>query len=281
MSKAVRNFSINLGGKLLSLDVPIVMGILNITPDSFYEGSRRQSEDAVLSLAQKMVSEGVTILDLGAYSTRPGADDVSPIEEADRLLPALELVRDAFPDVALSVDSFRESVIRQALQAGAHMVNDVTGGHGDEQMLETVAQFQVPYVCMHMRGTPKTMMKENQYDDLLLDLNYYFTERLHACKQAGINDVILDPGVGFAKGPTQNFELLSRLHLLIHDAPMLVGLSRKSFIYRTLGVQADQALNGTTAMHMEALRGGAKILRVHDVAPALECIQLYQALQNN
>ncbi|MEL6811044.1 MAG: dihydropteroate synthase [Bacteroidota bacterium] len=247
------------------------MGILNITPDSFYDGGKLTNTSTTLDQARKMLSEGATFLDIGGYSSRPGAKDVSEEEELSRVLPAIQAIISEFPNALLSVDTFRSKVAKEAVRAGAVMVNDISGGRLDEQMIPVVAELQVPYVLMHMRGTPQTMDTWTHYEDLVKEVVHYFSERLLRTREAGINDVILDPGFGFSKTLEQNFELLNTLELLEHlDAPLLVGLSRKSMIYRTLGITAKDALNGTTSLHTIALQKGAHILRVHDVKPAME-----------
>jgi len=276
--------TINCQGRLLSLHEPVVMGILNVTPDSFYAGSRLLEAgglqtDALLDRAGDMLRDGASILDLGAYSTRPGAAEISEQEEIDRLVPAIEAIRKAFPDAFLSADTFRAKVARAAVQAGANLINDVGGGTLDADMFETVADLQAPYILMHMRGTPADMQQHTQYDNLLADIAAFLLSRAHTLHQLGVKDVIFDPGFGFAKTIDQNFELLRRLGELVGlDYPVLAGISRKSMIYRTLGTDAAGALNGTTFLHAFALSAGARILRVHDVKPAAEAIQLYSKL---
>jgi dihydropteroate synthase len=255
------------------------MGIVNCTPDSFYDGGRLSSDHAILSQVEKMLDEGATFIDVGGYSSRPDGQDISVEEECQRVLPVLELVGNSFPSVALSCDSFRESVITKALQHGANLVNDISAGLLDANMLATVGRAKVPYIMMHMRGTPQTMKSQAVYTDLLHEVIFYFSERIAAARAAGINDVIIDPGYGFAKTIAQNFELLQHLNLLQSlDVPILAGLSRKSMIYRTLEITAQEALNGTTALHMVALQQGATILRVHDVREAMETIALFKAV---
>lgn len=273
-------YTLNCNGKLIDLSIPRVMGILNITPDSFYDGGKLTNTSTTLDQARKMLSEGATFLDIGGYSSRPGAKDVSEEEELSRVLPAIQAIISEFPNALLSVDTFRSKVAKEAVRAGAVMVNDISGGRLDEQMIPVVAELQVPYVLMHMRGTPQTMDTWTHYEDLVKEVVHYFSERLLRTREAGINDVILDPGFGFSKTLEQNFELLNTLELLEHlDAPLLVGLSRKSMIYRTLGITAKDALNGTTSLHTIALQKGAHILRVHDVKPAMECISLLEKLK--
>lgn len=273
-------------GELLSLDKPMVMGILNLTPDSFYAGSRlwengKLQEQLLVDRAGAMLAEGAALLDLGAYSTRPGAAEVSVAEELNRLLPAVVLLTKHFPNAWISADTFRASIAAQAVAAGARIINDVSGGNLDNQMFETVAKCGVPYILMHMRGTPATMTKLNEYQHLITDVA---SELLHKASQLnalGVKDVILDPGFGFAKNISQNFELLASLKALGHFGyPLLAGISRKSMIYKTLHTSAEEALNGTTFLHAFALSNGARILRVHDVKPAAEAVQLYLQLQH-
>lgn len=271
--------TINCAGRLIDLSTPHVMGIVNCTPDSFYDGGRLSSDHAILSQVEKMLDEGATFIDVGGYSSRPDGQDISVEEECQRVLPVLELVGTSFPSVALSCDSFRESVITKALQHGANLVNDISAGLLDANMLATVGRAKVPYIMMHMRGTPQTMKSQAVYTDLLHEVIFYFSERIAAARAAGINDVIIDPGYGFAKTIAQNFELLQHLNLLQSlDVPILAGLSRKSMIYRTLEITAQEALNGTTALHMVALQQGVAILRVHDVQEAMETIALFKAV---
>jgi len=257
------------------------MGIINITPDSFYSGSRSTSEKEILLSAEKMLKEGATFLDLGAYSSRPGANDISLEEELSRMLPAIELILNEFPEAMLSIDTFRAEVAEKGIHAGAAMINDISAGKLDENMLPVIAKYQVPYIMMHMKGTPQTMKEFNQYEDLTADILFYFSERIKAAREIGINDIIIDPGFGFAKNIDQNFELLSKLEIFKNlDLPILAGISRKSMIWKKLNISADEALNGTTVLNTTALLKGANILRVHDVKEAVECIKLTQELIN-
>lgn len=252
------------------------MGILNLTPDSFYAGSRLTHESEVLQRASQMVKEGADLLDIGGYSTRPGAAGVTEKEEARRVLPAIRLLAEKFPQVPLSIDTFRSTIARQAVDAGATLVNDVSGGEMDSRMFETVADLAVPYILMHMRGTPETMTSLAVYEDLAKEVMDYFHTKLHRLRSLGIRDIVIDPGFGFAKTVEHNFELLQKLqYFQILGLPILAGLSRKSMIWRTLTTGPEEALNGTTALNMVALIKGASILRVHDVKEALECIQLF------
>ena len=264
-------------GRLLDLRRPQVMGILNLTPDSFFAGSRVASEHELLARAEAMLAAGAAVLDLGAYSTRPGAEDISEAEETTRLLPAVEILRREFPQVFLSADTFRAGVAAAAVAAGADLVNDVGGGTLDPAMFAAVGRLRVPYVLMHLRGTPQTMAKLTHYeDDLVLTLLRYFRDGLAALRQFGAVDVVLDPGFGFAKTAAQSHELLRRLpELQALGLPLLAGLSRKRMVYGPLGLGPEAALNGTTALHMVALQGGARLLRVHDVAEAVQAVQLF------
>ena len=264
-------------GRLLSLHRPQVMGILNLTPDSFFVGSRVASEKDLLARAEAMLAAGAAVLDLGAYSTRPGADDIPEAEETRRLLPAIAVLRREFPAAFLSADTFRARVAEAAVQAGADLVNDVGGGTLDADMFATVGRLRAPYVLMHLRGTPQTMTGLTDYaDDIVLELLRYFRDRLVALRAAGVVDVLLDPGFGFAKTAAQSYELLRRLpELHPLGLPLLAGLSRKRMVYGPLGLGPEAALNGTTALHMVALQGGARLLRAHDVAEARQTINLF------
>lgn len=271
--------TINCKGKLIDLSTPKVMGILNVTPDSFFDGGRYKDENSILNQVETMLNQGATFIDIGAYSSRPNADFVTEDEELQRIVPIVELLVKHFPEIIISVDTFRSQVAKQTIKAGASLINDISAGILDENMLETVANLSVPYIMMHMRGTPQTMQTLTDYGNLTKDVNFYFSERISKARALGIIDLILDPGFGFAKTTQQNFELLNQLELLnIADLPLLVGVSRKSMIYKTLDTTAQNALNGTTALHMIALQKGAKILRVHDVKEAKECITLYNQL---
>lgn len=271
--------TINCKGKLIDLSTPKVMGILNVTPDSFYDGGRYKDENSILNQVETMLNQGATFIDIGAYSSRPNADFVTEEEELQRIVPIVELLVKRFPEIIISVDTFRSEVAKQTIKAGASLINDISAGFLDEKMMQTVANLSVPYIMMHMRGTPQTMQTLTDYDNLTKDVNFYFSERINKARALGIVDLILDPGFGFAKTTQQNFELLNQLELLnIADLPLLVGVSRKSMIYKTLDTTAQNALNGTTALHMIALQKGAKILRVHDVKEAKECITLYNKL---
>ncbi|WP_299226749.1 dihydropteroate synthase [uncultured Psychroserpens sp.] len=256
------------------------MGILNVTPDSFYDGGNYKNSMAIVSQVKNMIEQGATFIDVGGYSSRPNADDISVAEELDRVVPIIELILKEFPETLISVDTFRSEVAEQAVNAGACLVNDISAGHLDENMLSTIAKLNVPYIMMHMKGTPQTMQQFINYSNLLKDILFYFSERMAKARALGIVDMIIDPGFGFAKTIAQNYELLNKLELLkITELPILVGLSRKSMIYKSLDISPEEALNGTTVLNTIALQKGATILRVHDVKEAMECITLTQQLQ--
>ena len=269
-------FTLNCNGKLLMINNPLVMGIINITPDSFYSGSRFTNETDIIRQVEKMINEEVDIIDIGAQSTRPGAQQLSVDEELKRLIPVIELLHKNFAGLIISVDTFNSYVAKESVAAGACMINDIGGGNFDEDMLSTVAKLKVPYVCMHIKGTPQTMQKSPEYENVTKEVFDFFIERTDACKKAGINDVIIDPGFGFGKNKKHNFELLKNLSVFeMLERPVLTGISRKSTIYKTLGITVDEALNGTTVLHTIALMNGANILRVHDVKEAREAIKLF------
>lgn len=269
-------YSINVRGRLFDLSQPQVMGILNVTPDSFYSGSRMQTDAQIAARAEQIVEEGGTMIDLGAYSSRPGAADVSPEEELSRLSRALGIVRGLFPDVVVSVDTFRAEVARRCVEDyGADIINDISGGTLDEDMFPTVASLNVPYILMHMRGTPQTMQQQTDYKDVTAEVLRYFGEKVDRLHAMGVSDIILDPGYGFAKTLEQNYQLLSRQRVFeVLDLPVLVGVSRKSMICKVLGCTPEEALNGTSVLHALALQQGTHILRVHDVKEAVETIKL-------
>ena len=270
--------SINCKGKLLNLGEPVVMGIINATPDSFYEGHLNLKTREILLLAGKMIKEGAAILDIGGQSTRPGSTPISVAEETDRVLPVLESIHAAYPEIILSIDTYNPAVAIAAVAGGASIVNDISGGTLDAAMLTTVAALQVPYICMHIQGRPATMQKNPVYADVVKEVLDYFIYKISDCKKAGIKDVIIDPGFGFGKTIEHNFQLLKGLAALsITGKPILTGLSRKGTIYNTLGITAAEALNGTTVLNTMALLNGACILRVHDVKEAKEAISLFNA----
>ncbi|MDX5480259.1 MAG: dihydropteroate synthase, partial [Hymenobacteraceae bacterium] len=267
----------NCNGNLLSLEAPLVMGILNVTPDSFYSGSRLSTLEEVVKRAGSMLADGADLLDLGGYSSRPGAADVPDQEELDRVVPAVEAILSAFPQAVISVDTFRAKVAEEAVRAGASIINDISGGNLDETMFETVARLQVPYILMHMRGTPQTMGSLAQYEDVVTEVIDELQVQVGRLRQLGVKDIILDPGFGFAKTVAHNFELLNRLdELRIFELPVLAGMSRKSMVYKTLDIEQADALTGTIAVNTIALMKGADILRVHDVKETKQTVQLYK-----
>ena len=271
--------TINCKGTLIDLVRPRVMGIINVTPDSFYDGGATTLEHQIIKQASQMLDQGATILDVGGYSSRPGATDISEEQEIERVIPAITAIIEAFPKALISIDSFRSNVVKQAVKAGACIANDISAGKLDPKMIETIGDLQIPYCMMHMRGTPQTMKSLTDYKNITKEVLFYFSERVAAARAHNINDIIIDPGFGFAKTTHQNFELLNHLELFESlDIPLLAGVSRKSMIYKTLDITPKKALNGTTALHMVALQKGARILRVHDVQPAIECIKLFEQL---
>jgi dihydropteroate synthase len=274
---------INTGGKLLDLEIPRVMGILNITPDSFFAGSRYNSDEEILSAAARMLEDGADILDVGGYSSRPGAKNITIEEESTRVLKAIKLISREFPEAIISVDTFRADIAREAvLGCGAHIINDISGGDADSKMFLTVEKLNVPYILMHMKGKPSTVQKNTVYDDVVADILKWFSERIFKLKTAGLKDIIIDPGFGFGKTIDHNFELLSRLgDFSITGLPVLVGISRKSMIWKTLDITPDRALNGTTALNAIALFNGADILRVHDVKEAVQTVMLIKEIKKS
>ena len=272
--------TINCKGKLIDLLTPKVMGIINLTPDSFYDGGKLSSEKEIIQQAKKMLEEGATFLDLGGYSSRPGAKFVSETDELNRVLPVVKLLIKEFPTVNLSIDTFRSPIAKKCLENGACMINDISAGLLDPNMLEVIANYQVPLVMMHMRGNPETMMLNTNYKDLTNEVLYFFSERISKARSLGINDIIVDPGFGFSKKLDQNFELFNDLELFSSlKTPVLVGISRKSMIQKKINTSAKESLNGTTALHAIALQKGVSILRVHDVKEAFETISLLQNLK--
>ena len=268
--------SINCNGELISLSTPKVMGILNITPDSFYDGGRYKDTKSILIQVEAFIDQGATFIDIGAYSSRPGAAFVSEEEELKRITPVIDLILKSFPDCKISIDSFRSKVIQKCVEAGAVISNDISSGKLDPLMFETIAKLKVPYIMMHMKGTPQNMQKHTEYEDLINDIYLYFSDRINRANEHGIQDLILDPGFGFSKTLEQNYKVLNKLKVFKNlNYPILSGLSRKSMIYKTLESTSGEALNGTTALNMLALINGANILRVHDVKEAMECIKLF------
>ncbi len=274
---------INAGGKLIDLDVPKVMGIINVTPDSFYSGSRFDSEKKILQAAREMLVNGADILDIGGYSSRPGAPDVSFDEERNRVLGAVRLISREFPSAIISVDTFRAEIAREAVEeSGAHIINDISGGEADSQMFETVQKLNVPYIIMHMQGNPRTMQLNPVYSDIVSDILKWFGERIFRLRSSGVKDIIIDPGFGFGKTADHNFEMLNRLNdFSIAGLPLMVGLSRKSMIWKTLDIKAEEALTGTISLNTTALLKGADILRVHDVKEAVQIVRLFCRLRKN
>ena len=270
-------FTLNCKGRLLAVDKPLVMGVINATPDSFYSGSRFPQKEDALHEAEKMLKEGATILDIGAQSTRPGSVRIRSDEELDRVIPVFESINKEFPDAILSIDTYYPVVAKAAVEAGASIINDISAGN-TEGMLETAAHLKTPYVCMHMKGTPDTMQQQPQYDNVTNEVLEFFIRKLEQCRNAGINDVIVDPGFGFGKTIHHNFRLLKELNVFkILQKPLLLGLSRKSTIYKTIGSGPEEALNGTTVLNTIGLMNGGVILRVHDVKEAMETIKLFEA----
>jgi len=268
---------INCKGHLIDLTSPRIMGILNVTPDSFYDGGVYKSDVAILQQVEKMLSEGATFIDVGAYSSRPNAEHISETKELSRLLPIIQLLVKEFPSIILSIDTFRSKVAHEAIEAGGSLINDISGGNLDKNMFATIAKLQVPYIMMHMVGTPQNMQSNVTYDDLLKDIILYFSKKIFELRQLGVNDLIIDPGFGFSKTLDQNFELLQKMQLLsTFKLPILAGLSRKSMLYKLLNTSADKALNASTAANMIALNQGAAVLRVHDVKEAKEAIMIYE-----
>lgn len=274
-----KRMTINCKGQLIDLTIPKIMGILNVTPNSFFDGGKYKNESEILSRVEKMSSEGATFIDVGAYSSKPSAEFVSEQEEISRIIPVLDLVLKHFPETILSIDTFRAEVAKASIESGAAIINDISAGHLDEKMLETVAKYSVPYIMMHMKGTPQTMQTLTQYNDIVKEMLFYFSERIAKARSFGINDLITDPGFGFAKTVEQNYEVFQKLDLFnLLELPMLIGISRKSMIYKTLNSNAEEALNGTTVLNTIALTKGAKILRVHDVKEAMECVTLFNKI---
>lgn len=271
--------TINCKGTLLDLNSPKVMGILNITPDSFYDGGMYKDEISILNQTEKMLVDGATFIDVGAYSSRPGAAEVSEEEELKRIVPVIELLIKKFPDIIISVDTFRSKVAKETISLGAAIINDISGGNLDSKMYETIAKLKVPYILMHMAGTPKTMQNNPTYEDVTKDLIYFFSEKIDQLHRLNISDIIIDVGFGFGKTIEHNFQLLRNMSLFQHlDKPILAGLSRKSMLYKTLDITAQEALNATTSANTIALLNGANILRVHDVKEAVEAVTLVNQL---
>lgn len=267
--------TINCKGKLIDLTTPKVMGILNLTPDSFYDGGKYRNENDIILQTSKMLEEGATFIDVGAYSSRPGAKHISEEEELQRIAPIVKLLVLKFPEIMLSIDTFRSEVAKKCIELGAAIINDISTGEMDVTMMKTVGELKVPYIMMHMKGTPQNMQKNPVYKNVTEDVLYYFSEKIALARSYAINDLIIDPGFGFGKTQEHNFKILSELELFKNiELPLLIGLSRKSMIYKTLQTNAKDALNGTTSLNTISLLKGANILRVHDVKEAIECIKL-------
>lgn len=269
------------GKNSISFDKPLVMGILNLTPDSFFDGGQYIDTDSILKRAKQIVAEGADIIDLGAYSTRPGAEDIDVDKEWRRMQPALACIRKELPDTILSIDTFRSDLVRRVVnEFGACIVNDISGGTLDDKMFETVAELKVPYIMMHLKGTPQSMQSQTDYNDLMGELLEFFQDRIRTLNSLEAKDIIIDPGFGFAKTLDQNYEIMAKLNEFSSlGCPLLIGISRKSMIYKLFDGEAKDSLNGTTALNMVSLMGGANILRVHDVKEAVECVKIYNKIQ--
>lgn len=273
--------TINCKGELINLSSPKVMGILNVTPDSFYDGGKHNTPAGIIAQSEKILNEGATFIDIGAYSSRPGALPITEEDELSRIVPAIRSILKEFPKALISVDTFRSSVAKAAIDAGAVIINDISGGSLDAEMIPAVGEMKVPYILMHMRGNPENMQQQTSYQNITKDVNRYFSEKIAEARSFGINDIILDPGFGFAKTLEQNYELMNRLELLhFSELPILVGISRKSMIYKLLNSSPQAALNGTSVLNTIALQKGAHILRVHDVKEAIECIAITEQLKH-
>ena len=274
--------TINCNGKLIDLSTPKVMGILNVTPNSFYDGGKYHNETEILKQAEKMLSEGAGFIDIGAYSSKPNAEFVSEEEEISRILPIVKAVAKQFPEALLSIDTFRSKVAAICIENGAAIINDISAGNLDDAMLETVGKLNVPYIMMHMKGTPNTMQSLTQYDNIVKEMLFYFSEKVNLARTFGINDIIIDPGFGFAKTLDQNYEVLQKSELFkMLELPILIGISRKSMIYKMLQTSAEEAQNGTTVLNTIALTKGANILRVHDVKEAVETVKLFNKMNTD
>ena len=272
--------SINCKGKLIELNSPRVMGIMNLTPDSFYDGGRLKNDKEILLHAEKLINEGATFIDIGGYSSRPNAEHISEKEELQRVIPVINMVIDRFPDSLISIDTFRSKVAKYAIQSGACMINDISAGNMDEKMFKTVAELQVPYIIMHMKGTPQTMQKNPTYDNIIQEIIFYFSQKISELRSLGVNDLIIDVGFGFGKTIQQNYILLKNLSLFKSlEVPILTGVSRKSMLYKMIDATAQEALNVTTVANTIALLNGANILRVHDVKETIEAIKIINALE--
>tara|TARA_B110000003_G_scaffold67391_1_gene68324 strand:+ start:311 stop:1135 length:825 start_codon:yes stop_codon:yes gene_type:complete len=273
--------TINIKGNLLDISSPIIMGILNVTPDSFYDGGFYNSTNKVIDQVKKMVSDGASIIDIGGYSSRPGAEEISVDTELKRVLPVIKLIKKKYPKILISIDTFRSEVAKLSVECGADIINDISGGSLDSKMYKTIAKLNIPYIIMHMKGDPGNMMEKTNYKDIFGELNKYFNEKISLAESFGIKNIIIDPGFGFSKTTKQNFDILNNLNLFNqHKRPILVGVSRKSMIYKTLNTTPDNSLNGSTVLHTVSLLKGAKIIRTHDVKQANECIRLVSELNS-
>lgn len=271
--------TINCNGKLIDLSQPKVMGIINITPNSFYDGGKYANEKEVLIQAEKMLNDGATFLDIGGYSSKPNAEFVCETDEINRVIPIIAAIKKEFSESIISIDTFRSAVAKESVENGAAIINDISAGSLDENMMQTVANFNVPYIMMHLKGNPNTMQSLTNYENIVKEMIYYFSEKVAFARSLGINDLIIDPGFGFAKTLEQNYEVLNKLELFkMLELPLLVGISRKSMIYKLLQTDAQNSLNGTTSLNTISLMKGAKILRVHDVKEAMECVTIYNQL---
>jgi dihydropteroate synthase len=276
------HLTLNCSGKILSLHQPVVMGILNVTPDSFYDGGKYQNEKAVLNQVEKMLQDGAAIIDIGGMSSRPGAEIISEKEELNRVIPHLINIQKEFPDAIVSIDTINSKIAKAAIENGASLVNDISSGRIDEKMFETVAELGVPYVLMHMQGKPKDMQKNPNYENVIQEILDFFIKEIDKLQNLGIKDIVLDVGFGFGKTVQHNYQILKNLHVFkMLEYPILAGISRKSMIHKVLDITPKEALNGTTALHMVALQEGAKILRVHDVKEAVEVVKLHDVLVEN
>lgn len=273
--------TINCKGHLIDLSVPKVMGILNVTPNSFFDGGKYNSDSEILPRVEKMLLDGATFIDIGAYSSKPSAEFVSEKEELERIIPAVELILKNFPEALLSIDTFRSEVAKACIENGAAIINDIAAGNLDDKMFEVIAKYNVPYIMMHMRGTPQTMQSLTHYDDIVKEMLFYFSEKINKARSLGINDLIIDPGFGFAKTIEQNYQVMQKMELFqMLELPLLIGISRKSMIYKALNTNPEEALNGTTVLNTIALTKGASILRVHDVKEAVECVQIWNKINS-
>ena len=272
--------TINIKGNLLNFSVPKIMGILNVTPDSFFDGGKYSTSDKILKQVEKMINSGADIIDVGGYSSRPGASDISINEELSRVIPVIKLIRKKFPNSLISIDTFRSKVANESIISGADIINDISGGSLDPKMFKTAAKLKVPYILMHMKGNPRNMMKNSNYSEITYEVSKYFSEKIEKARIEGINDLIIDPGFGFSKTIEQNYELLNNLDFLKQfQKPILVGVSRKSMIYKIINSSAENALNGTSILHTILLLKGANILRTHDVKETFECIKIINQLK--